>query len=371
MKKTIQCISVMFSLLGLLLLQSTAYSQIEVTSNDVLGLIGGSQTQLSDTTGSTTVNVGSSGANRTWDFSSLNIQGETYSVDFVSPTGTPFESDFPEANFAEQSGSMQQGQEFTTYLYFQITSSNFSTLGGGLVTPDTSYKSFDSQDVAPLPLQFGTNWTSTESDTFGDPQTFAFVTETTSENTVDAWGTVILPIGSFPCLRIRSNDTEVSQTFVNGSPINSEVITNIDYTWISKDNFAVASVGSQDNETNPDFTNANYVEILSSGAVDVADRADHAGVPTDFLLAQNFPNPFNPETSIRYGVPGNASVELVIFNLLGEKVRTLVDEVQPSGDYEVHWDGRNDFGQPVTSGVYYYRLKSGNVSLTKKMILLQ
>lgn len=101
-----------------------------------------------------------------------------------------------------------------------------------------------------------------------------------------------------------------------------------------------------------------------------------AGVPETFALFQNYPNPFNPATEIRYQIPVTKSGEgkkttLAIYNLLGEKVRTLVSTRRMPGVYAVSWDGRNDFGTPVTSGLYVYRLSSGDFVESKKMLFVQ
>ncbi len=94
-------------------------------------------------------------------------------------------------------------------------------------------------------------------------------------------------------------------------------------------------------------------------------------IPTDFQLKQNYPNPFNPETIIEYLVPDNGQVELNVYNMLGQKVRTLVSGVQAPGTYQVLWDGRDDFGHPVTTGVYLYQLRGKNALITKKMMLIK
>ncbi len=90
-------------------------------------------------------------------------------------------------------------------------------------------------------------------------------------------------------------------------------------------------------------------------------------------LGQNFPNPFNPATSIAYWVPTGkpSKVLLTIYNVAGERVRTLIDGVYPSGKYQVTWDGVNDRGQTVGSGVYFYRLSQRGFVQTRKMMLLK
>jgi hypothetical protein len=94
---------------------------------------------------------------------------------------------------------------------------------------------------------------------------------------------------------------------------------------------------------------------------------------TQGSLSQNYPNPFNPTTTIRYLVPdgGVQQVRLVVYDVRGARVRTLVDREQRGGSYAVDWDGRNDQGQAVGSGVYFYRLVERNYTQTRKMLLLK
>ncbi|MCH8272654.1 MAG: T9SS type A sorting domain-containing protein, partial [Candidatus Marinimicrobia bacterium] len=80
--------------------------------------------------------------------------------------------------------------------------------------------------------------------------------------------------------------------------------------------------------------------------------------PKEFSLSQNYPNPFNPSTSISYSISQNATIKLTIYNVLGQKVFTLVDEQKSSGAYTVKWDGRNAAGSRVASGLYFYRLEA-------------
>jgi hypothetical protein len=96
-------------------------------------------------------------------------------------------------------------------------------------------------------------------------------------------------------------------------------------------------------------------------------------LPTAHELSQNFPNPFNPATTIRYGLPKAERVTLIVYNLLGKEVARLVDNEQnPAGYHAVIWDGRNRNGDPVASGVYVYRLRAGSVVIsTKKLTLMK
>ncbi len=94
-------------------------------------------------------------------------------------------------------------------------------------------------------------------------------------------------------------------------------------------------------------------------------------LPSTFNLYQNFPNPFNPETEIRYNLPKGTNIQLTVYNLLGQRIRTLVNEYQNAGHKSIHWDGKDEKGIEVASGIYFYLLKGGEYKQSKKMILLR
>ncbi len=94
--------------------------------------------------------------------------------------------------------------------------------------------------------------------------------------------------------------------------------------------------------------------------------------PDDYILEQNYPNPFNPTTNIRYVLPLQKRVSLKIYNIMGQVVKTLVnDQVQTKGTYEITWDGTNDAGLRVSSGTYIYSLEFGNFKKSKRMMLVK
>ena len=93
--------------------------------------------------------------------------------------------------------------------------------------------------------------------------------------------------------------------------------------------------------------------------------------PKPTTLYQNYPNPFNPSTSIAFYLPAERQVALVIYDVSGARVRTLVDGMQSIGKHVVHWDGRNENGSQVGSGVYYYRLTAGKDVITKKLVIIR
>ena len=95
------------------------------------------------------------------------------------------------------------------------------------------------------------------------------------------------------------------------------------------------------------------------------------GTPLAFSLEQNYPNPFNPTTRIVYTIPSALQTNLIVYDLLGREIKTLVNDVQHAGEHSVQWDGRNSVGAPVASGVYFVRLIAGDFEKTTKMMLMK
>ncbi len=94
--------------------------------------------------------------------------------------------------------------------------------------------------------------------------------------------------------------------------------------------------------------------------------------PNDYTLEQNYPNPFNPTTSIRFSLPLQKKISIVVYDVLGNEVKTLINGQEfEKGSYEVTWDGTNNIGNTVASGQYIYTMKYGNFSKSLKMTLLK
>jgi hypothetical protein len=94
-------------------------------------------------------------------------------------------------------------------------------------------------------------------------------------------------------------------------------------------------------------------------------------VPAKFSLSQNYPNPFNPMTTIEYSLPEQSQVTLEVFNILGQRVKTLVNAVEPIGRHRIVWDGKDAQGKDVASGIYFYRLEAGEFTDSKRMVILK
>jgi choice-of-anchor B domain-containing protein len=118
--------------------------------------------------------------------------------------------------------------------------------------------------------------------------------------------------------------------------------------------------------------NADTVMVAISGiAVEPVGLDDPENLPGEFMVAQNYPNPFNPVTTIHFELPQASNVKLEIFNLLGQRVRLLLNDRMEAGRHQLQWDGLNDRGNSVTSGVYVYRFSAGDYTRTMKMILMK
>jgi hypothetical protein len=137
----------------------------------------------------------------------------------------------------------------------------------------------------------------------------------------------------------------------------------IDWSWADlvpegwRYHYKVTAVDMADNESDP----------ANGSATGVGDR----GVPLSMILGQNVPNPFNPATAISFGLPAEGHVILSIYDIRGARVRTLVDGPLPAGYKAVAWNGADDAGNRVSSGVYFYRLNAGGETITRKMLLLK
>jgi len=165
----------------------------------------------------------------------------------------------------------------------------------------------------------------------------------------------------------------------DGGPGESKIITG-SYNW----SYAVESRNDENFLIIKDSTIANlYLQEFAAryhkaGGTDYLTAAsvktdEDRFLPTTIQLSQNYPNPFNSSTTIHYQIVVRADqeVELAIFNLLGQKIKTLVSQKQAAGFYMVQWDGKNEVGELISSGIYVYQLSIADVKLEKKLILLQ
>lgn len=156
----------------------------------------------------------------------------------------------------------------------------------------------------------------------------------------------------------------IAPTDFGGYPLNNQV-TGFSFRYDAR------LEGTLDSTITIEAYNIWGVMEVSYSIPVFVESEENEELPREYALSQNFPNPFNPETQISYQLPKDGQVKLYIYNLLGQKVGTLLDGKQRSGRYTVRWNGKSDQGQNLGSGVYFYKIQAGECSFAKKMILLR
>lgn len=122
-----------------------------------------------------------------------------------------------------------------------------------------------------------------------------------------------------------------------------------------------------------DLLDVGGLVVFNEGGIIVGidDDNQNKGLATNFRLHQNYPNPFNPTTTIRYSLPKQSMVSLTVFDIRGQQIMTLQDDVKPPGNYKVQWNGMDRTGNPVSTGVYFCRLTAGDYTKTIKIMYLK
>ena len=108
---------------------------------------------------------------------------------------------------------------------------------------------------------------------------------------------------------------------------------------------------------------------IESEIITAVETLDETALPSNYELPQNYPNPFNPETTIRYTLPASGRIRLSIYNLSGQRIRTLTDHDQVAGRHSVTWNGRDSVGRDLASGLYMCRMEAGKYRAVRKMLL--
>jgi len=361
-------------LLAFLLFSSIISAQITITQLDFTSIykIGNTFKNFGDTV-ATSIDIGNTGGGNAWDFSGL-IPQVTFETNYISPSGTPFESSFSGTDIAnhfiltyDSSGTTGTSE---TWNYF--SSSDGTTIGSGTINTSTSGGSTDSSISVTthyppflqfdFPIEANKNWSKKDSsETMLNTSGGSFTTVVTTEYniSVDAWGTMKLPSGnSYDALRLREQST--STTFLSGIPIFSS--TTVDYLFISK---TVESLSISTESDNPPSSGIVSGTISwSENNVTSVEKLD--AIPNQFILQQNYPNPFNPTTTLKYSIPKQSHVNLKVYNLLGKEVATLVNNLQSAGVYKYSFDASN-----LSSGIYFVSLQAGDFLQVRKMTLLK
>lgn len=137
------------------------------------------------------------------------------------------------------------------------------------------------------------------------------------------------------------------------------------------DKFRAATKAAPKDAMDVFVTEVEYAVMICPKPTAVEGEEEAALTPKDFELYQNFPNPFNAETLIKFDLRRPAEVSLAIYNVLGQKVKTFVKGRSQAGLQSIRWDGTDEKGNDLSTGIYFYQLKVGEVKETKRLVLLK
>lgn len=170
---------------------------------------------------------------------------------------------------------------------------------------------------------------------------------------------------------IRYNDADLELNSTSTGDESSLVV----YRWADASSGWAPIGGTVDTVDNAIYAAISETGVYAAFTTDIVTEVGDGGhgevLPYQFELTQNYPNPFNPATTIAYSVPSWSHVTIEVFNVIGQKVKTLVNESKSAGEYQVSWDGRSSSGRQVSTGVYLYRFQAGDYTESRKMLLLK
>ena len=339
-----------FLLSFVLLFTLTSYAQITVTGSSIAP-VGTSWIYHADA-GLVPVTIPPGGPNQVWN-EPVHSFGYNFPSSFENPATTPYASEFPAATHCIYTAG--------NYAYLQLAGNEFRQLGVG----GTALLHYDPTSlIMPIPLTYPYNpWTRVFQYEFQVIPGFVSTIRDSSIITLDGWGTLTTQYGTFQVL--RTQERHWMTEYLNGQL--SANRQSVSYAWFDQRGITILSYTNPSDSVN--FTTASIVEAELTPAS--AEQINNV-VPQKFQLEQNYPNPCNPSTTIRYAIPEASFVVIKIYDLLGKEVATLVNEEQPIGSYEVEFDAAG-----LSSGMYFYKLQTDNPSTnsgqgfieTKKMIL--
>jgi hypothetical protein len=309
-----------------------------------------------DTSG---VMQGPAGANQTWDFSGILMLSEQTDLTYANPAGTPYAGDFPTSNLVGYAVS-----DDPVYTYMRADGGQASILGMRSDELEVTYD--DPQLHVNLPFTYNS--------TFNDPfsgtmvvLSGAYTARRTGTNMAvgDAYGTIKLPDGNeYSALRIKHVLNTADTVSLPGFTIVTTTVQTSYEWWIEEARFPVLIVSYLRTETLGNVHESRFIEYNNEITTEVSDPAEP--LVADFHLGQNFPNPFNPGTTIRFSVPASGPVTLKVYDLIGQEVATLVDGHLNAGVHQVRFNAGH-----LPSGMYFYTLEAGASSQTRRLMLVK
>jgi hypothetical protein len=310
------------------------------------------------------------GGNQVWDLSTVNFSKQSNGL-VVEPSSAPLLDSFPDANFVVLNVSVPDMADsvwsYTEWLHESVTDLGIVAHVSGFGESFSVYRDLTPRYV--FPMDYNSQWTSSRmrSEDFSDQITYEYYDTVFYD--VDAWGTLSYSGKTVPCLRLSYQQKTTTLTYLSGSLVSQSVSTEQGAEFFSSGFEFLAQV-EKSTTAGFDTYSGNASDAFIGGATGV--RENNPGmVPTGYELTQNYPNPFNPTTEIRFSLPRSSAVKLLIYNILGQEIKTLIDRPMDAGIYTADWDGTNNSGRSVASGIYFYRLTAGSFTETRKMVLVK
>jgi len=342
----VQCL---LSLLVALSISISVYPQITVTQSQFLEIFTPGLPFHTIEGESGLIDIGNTGGPNDYDFTYVNMQNMFTMYNYEVSTIPILAERYP--SNAHTIGLSPQN--IVDHPIFFSNSDTTFFLGAATIEDEYRFIHYaPSELLSTFPMAFGSNfgqfieiWDTTYDLSWQITQASFYTSQ--QEMTVDGYGTLRLPGLDLECLRQKRDYTDYGYK---------------EFLFITREGvFVVTNVPI--NEPDTGFVNADYQVFFSSNFVSVEDEEN---IPLEFILEQNFPNPFNPSTTIKYTVPSTQYVTLKVYNSLGEIINVLVDEINEKG---VHYSDFNAEG--MSSGIYFYQLVSRDYTETKKMLLLK
>lgn len=337
---------------------ATLFAQPVIIADDFRKLIG----KTSISAGYTTFDVSglselisATGANQTWDITDkMYFKIDSSSMIYLNyPADAPMATDpaYKGANLVSRTRELMVENNIIQWGYTSLVDSGF--LAHGSVVDSAGAPPIPHRNTPPIlsykfPVTYNSTWTTSSTISAAGG---VVITKATYTHLVDGYGTLKTPAGNFPCLRIQQKIVAEGQVPPSGK------VTSYNYFFLGKDTpWGLASIMAD--EYNLPFI-LTYVNVDLKSAVEQTRTVAF----TQFELMQNFPNPFNPSTTIEYHLPKATDVSLKIYNLLGEEIAILQMGHFSAGKHSVQWNASG-----IASGVYLYRLQTSDFTATGKLV---
>lgn len=329
----------------------SASAQITITEGSLAGI--GTKLFVHEQTIVNSLNVGSGGANQNWNVADLDF-GRIRVIEVLDPSETQWSASFPNATHCVKD-SFAFGED---YYFDRLEPSRYVRMGTvSAFDPTNVWFNDPEQLIWPLPLSYESpTWTAVTQSIF----TIGDDTWWSRDSVIcdpDGWGTLVTGYGSHNVLRVFCHSWHTSR--LNNDP--PSTIHVISYSWVDVFGNEIAKMSALAADTT--FSNgvATVIEVET-----IVNYTEHPQLSMSFSLHPNYPNPFNPTTTIAFDLAERGFVTLNVFNVAGQLVATPVEGIIPAGSHRVMFDAAT-----LASGVFFARLNARGESLTRKMILMR